>query len=116
MLFDFNEFARITEKVYSGGPYSLEEVLSVFRYFFEKYEEFAKEPHPPIRAGQIARICEAMPYIDRTHGSMADIEADTYPDIIDQYFKTPLRNCDYRINHFFSGKVRALRMYEAGLY
>ena len=38
MLFDFEKFSSITARVFPGGPYSLEDALDVFKYYFEKYE------------------------------------------------------------------------------
>lgn len=90
--------------------YSLDDALFVFRYFFSKYEEEMKEPHPPINTGQIVRIIRAMPYIGQD--SCVELEPHEYPVLIDQYFKTYFENCNYRINHFFSGRVRELRYFE----
>lgn len=114
MLFDFDKFSRIATSVYPGGAYSLEETLNVFRYFFEKYEEVRGEPHPPIRASQIVHIMLDMPYVEQRDrcGSIADIDPDCYPVLIDKYFQTPFKNCNYRINHFFSGRIRELRFFE----
>ena len=117
MLFDFEKFSDITASVYPGGAYSLEDALSVFRYYFERYEEHTGKAHLPIRAIQIARICLDMPYIGRecSGGQYADIEPEEYPALIDRYFATKYRNCDRNINHFFSGRIRELKFYE-GLY
>lgn len=75
MIFDFDKFAQITASVYPVSPYTLEKSLSVFRYYFEKYEEYTGRPHPPIRASQIVRICQDMPFIDRDYsgGLYADM-------------------------------------------
>lgn len=114
MLFDFEKFSDITASVYPGGAYSLEDALSVFRYYFKKYEEHTGRPHPPIKASQIVRICQDMPYIDRSGsgGRYADIEPEDYPVLIDKYFATRYRGCDRNINHFFSGRIRELKFYE----
>lgn len=80
MIFDFDKFAQITESVYPQTPYTLEESLSVFRYYFEKYEEYTGRPHPPIRASQIVRVCQDMPFISREYsgGLYADsLDFDT---------------------------------------
>ncbi len=73
-------------------------------------------PHPPIRREQIARIMQEMPWIDeirKTSDSyIADIDPNTYKYIIRLHFKTKYRRCDYNINHFFSGRIRELRLYE----
>lgn len=95
-------------------PYTLEEALSVFRYFFQRFEAAQGTPHPPIRKQQIIRIMDAMPYtkqVDRGN-KIAKINAESYPALIDAYFKTDFPNCNYRINHFFSGRIRELRYFE----
>lgn len=114
MVFDFEKFARITASVYPVSPYTLEEALSVFHYYFEKYEEYTGRPHPPIKASQIVRICQDMPYIDQEdkRGYCADVSPDGYCAMIDRHFATKYRHCDYNINHFFSGRIRELRFYE----
>ena len=38
LLFDFDKFSSITASVYADSPYSLAEVLEVFRRYFEQYE------------------------------------------------------------------------------
>ena len=63
---------------------------------------------------RIERIIREMPYIDETdkHHSTMDVAPDCYEPMIDQHFQTRYRNCDYNINHFFSGRIRELRFYE----
>lgn len=97
MFFDFDKFSSITASVYADSPYSLAEVLEVFRYYFEQYEAYTGAPHPPIRAVQIERIIREMPYIDETDkaNSTMDIDPDCYEDMIDKHFRTRYRNCDY---------------------
>lgn len=114
MFFDFDKFSGIAASVYTDSPYSLAEVLDVFRYYFEQYETYTGAAHPPIRAGQIGRIIAEMPYIDGADKSQrgTEIDPDCYPPMIDQHFQTRYRRCDYNINHFFSGRIRELRFYE----
>lgn len=111
MKFDIEKFERIAAKVYPGGPYSFEECMMVFRYFFERYEQFAGQAHPPIKAEQIAAICRIMPFADRP-GTIPDYDPSIYTELIDRYFRTPFRSCNYRINHFFSGQIRDTRYLE----
>ena len=113
MKFEFERFANILRGIYPESPYTVEETLEVFRYFFGRYEEFTGEAHPAIKASQVIRICKIMPFLDGQPGPISDIEPETYPEIIEQYFQTPFRNCNYRINHFFSGRIRELRLYES---
>ena len=114
MIFDFEKFSDIAAAVFPGGCYDLSDALSVFRYYFERYEEHTGRPHPPIRASQIVHICQDMPYISREYsgGRYAVIEPEDYPVLIDKYFATRYRNCDRNINHLFSGRIRELKFYE----
>ena len=115
------DFDRLSDTIHAlyirlgPFPYSAEEYINVFRYYFAKYQAVTGWPHPPVKWEQILRIMEIMPYSERYHliqGDIYDIPPDMYPEIIDLYFSTPFRNCDYRINHFFSGDIRNMRIYE----
>ena len=66
-IFDFYLFSKITATVYRDlkSPFSLDEVLDIFDYFFQAYEEAMGEPHPAIRREQIRNIIERMPYTSR---------------------------------------------------
>lgn len=115
MNFDFDRFSRIVTSVYnSGNPYSLEEVLEVFRCYLQEYETHTGHSHPPLRASQVARIIQDMPWLDDAGkgSTVADIVPGCYPAIIEQHFNTKYRRCDYNINHFFFGRIRELRYYE----
>lgn len=115
MVFDFERFSKIAANVYNqGNPYTLAQCLEVFRYYFQTYEDYMERPHPPIRASQISRIMQDMPWVfeDDKGGYHADIEPEWYPTIIILHFKTRYRRCDYNINHFFSGRIREMRFHE----
>lgn len=116
MLFDFQHFADITAAVFPQSPYSLEDALTVFHYYFQTYETYRGVPHPPIRASQIVAIIQNMPWLcqESKGGEYADIEPYQYEEMIDKHFATRYRRCDYNINHFFSGRIRELRLYECG--
>lgn len=121
MYFDFQTFSRIAAKVqreeietrrmqygHAIAYYSLNDALSVFHAYFDEYEKRMGRPHPPIRATQIASIMRKMPWI----GDDTYIEPESYRVLIWKHFQTRYRNCDYNINHFFSGRIRELRFYE----
>ena len=114
MQFDFDKFADIAAAAFPDGGYTLPEALAVFRYYFGQYEAYMGGPHPPIRAAQIVRIVQEMPYITETDkgNSMLAIIPECYPAMIDRHFQTRYNRCDYNINHFFSGRIRELRFYE----
>lgn len=116
MQFDFDRFARIAADVYpeTSTTFSMQDVLTVFRYFFGSYELHRGEVHPPIRRDQIKRLIEIMDAydLDGILGGNGISSPDDYPALIDAYFRTWFPRCDYRINHFFSGKIRTMRMFE----
>ncbi len=119
MIFDFDRFIVSAKLAYRRCPnpvYTLEEVLQVFRYYFDTYEYIFGKAHPIISLKQIAGIINKMPYVldDSIHKEQADIDPVCYEAIIDQHFNTQYNcgNCDYNINHFFSGKIRDMRYYE----
>lgn len=115
MTFDFDRFTISVKLAYRRCKepiYSIEEVLRVFKYYFETYEYILGKEHPVLKLDQIARIIDKMPYIDGEGG--IDIDTDAYEDMIDQHFNTVYNGgkCDYNINHFFSGEIRKKRYYE----
>ena len=114
LLFNFEKFSVIAASVYPNTPYSLEDALSVFRYYFEKYEKYTGRPHPPINASQIVRIAQNIPWIEiENWGAYSEYVApEDYRVLIDKHFATKYRRCDYNINHFFSGKIRLMRWLE----
>jgi len=116
LAFDFEKLSNIVANIYQDGdgPYSLEDVLMVFRWYFGSYERWTGHSHPPIKTQQILRIIQEMPWLRPEDKGIryASIDPEFYQDMIDQHFKTKYRNCDYNINHFFSGRVRELRWLE----
>ena len=116
MQFDFGRFSRIAATAYPVGcQYTVGECLEVFRCYFQTYEDCIGRPHPPIRREQIRRIMEEMPctVMEDRGGSLEPLAPEDYLDLIDLHFKTRYRNCDYNINHFFSVRIREMRLYDA---
>lgn len=115
---DFERFERIVRKQWAildhdGGftLFSVDDCLKVFRCFFDTYAQFRRALHPPLKAEQVRRIMIAMPYVVY-NGEVDYIPPDLYPFMIWRYFNTQYR-ADYRINHFFSGRVREMKFYES---
>lgn len=111
---NWRSFKKLAEEAYeeAESDFTLEECLEVFEYFFACYQQHTGRAHPPLKKEQIINIIEKMPYItSETHG-MFDTGPENYTILIDKYFETPFNNCDYRINHFFSGDIRTNRFYE----
>ena len=112
-------FERICEKAYNDTDscFTLEEVLYVFETFFEKYEKYRGEPHPPLKIEQIKKLINLMPDCDSMYTSGEILfDCNVYPIIMEKYFHTDFyEDCNYRINHFFSGQIRELLMYDCHL-
>lgn len=116
---DFERFEGIVRKQWAilnknveVLPYTVGDYLGVFRCFFDTYEECRGEPHPPLKAEQVRRIMLRMPFIIFA-GECYDIGPGDYTEaLIPAYFNTEYRACNYRINHFFSGRVREMKFYE----
>lgn len=118
MCFDFFTFSRRVRDIYPWCEtrFSLDEVLNVFRTFFEAYEEYRGEVHPALSVRLMADIIGRMDYCEDNSGRHCDtlgLSPDDYEDLIPAYFETAFQpGCNYRIGHFFSGTIRALRYYE----
>lgn len=115
MQFDFQRFARIAARAYPAGcEYTLEQCLDVFRCYFQTYEDYMGRPHPPTRREQIASIMMEMPCIamEDRGDCLEPLDPEDYAYLIDLHFKTHYRHCDYNINHFFSGRIREMRLYD----
>lgn len=126
MPFDYAIFQELARKEYSAAaeeykactgarcfPYSFSEVMAVFRCFFQWYRLFCGEDHIPLRSEQIRAIIGAMPFVWDGYSEI-DFPADEYPRMIEAYFSSRYRNCNYRIFHFFSGDVRRFLLYRIG--
>lgn len=115
MLFEYERFysrAVLAYRRVDDCKYTFEQVMWVFEYYFKTFESECGYAHPMISIPQICRIIDTMPAIQENGVDMVDVEPEEYSVLIDQHFVTEYRNCDYNINHFFSGNIRALRYYE----
>ena len=106
MQFDFDNFTRRVELAYrhfENHPYSINEVLEVFRCYFETYEFVFHRDHPMISVIQIRKIIKSMPIL-LGDGKMPsrEIMYFEYEPIVEQHFVTEYLDCDYNIVHFFS--------------
>lgn len=126
--FNWNLFEGMVKCVYykpdfepclfdESEPYSLEDYINIFRYFFDKYKDVMNEEHPPLKRERLQDIMERMPYAyyDGELGGIS-ISSCAYPYMIDDYFGTQFKNCDYRITHFMSDQIRIYRLYNCGWY
>ena len=113
MLFDFDTFERCAKLAHreSRTGYSFTEAIDVFRCYFETYEFLFDTAHPAISRQQIKSIIEKMSYCGHEHDHL-EISPDMYPALIRRHFETRYRNCDFNINHFFSGRIRLMRFWD----
>ena len=113
IFFNQSIFDKLVERAYglcvkaNPNAYSLEDVLSVFHYYLKSYENKFYRSHPNIRLQQIIKVVEIMPFVDDFFVSVSD-----YSLIINRHFNTQYLDCDFNINHFFSGDIRLFRYYE----
>lgn len=116
MIFDIDKFGKIVKEIYDENNYftfSYEDVMSVFDDYFGFYEFYMHAVHPPIKKAQIKKIMLKMPICeDLETDDPFDLEPYDYHRMIKRYFNTVFQNCNYNINHFFSGKIRAIKYYE----
>ena len=105
-------FEYLTQKAYHeleregcGTLFTLQQVDMVFRYYFDQYQRRCRRQHPRLTYRNIMDLIY----------KLDDFEFEDYPALIDCYFDTRFDNCDYNVNHFFSGDIRKLRACECGL-
>lgn len=80
----------------------------VFIIYYNAYKKHMGQEHPNLKQSQIERIIRAMPGDGKNCFNIVD-----YYRMIQKHFNTQYSaNCDYNINHFFSGKIRTHRFNE----
>lgn len=110
-MFNNQIFERIVTKQYNSFtdfPYTLNDVLCIFNLYLDTYRAYTGREHPFLKPQQVRDIIFKMPFCDDI-----PIFPEDYPEMIDAYFNAGLHT-DYNINHFFSGMVREMRLYERG--
>jgi hypothetical protein len=124
-MLDFEIVEKQIKKKYpslSCTEWTLEDYISVFRYYYDMFKFYRHKEHPILSTNKIGEIMWLLPRFDNDFMNGYAI-AEMYPEyyigedmIIDKYFNTRFKNCDYSICHFISGNIRMLRFYECGLY
>lgn len=94
-------------------PFSLEEIVNIFVFYYEEYQKHMHQDHPILSNKNIKKIIEKLPScMDREHNDDIELLPEFYPDIIKKHFETSYKDCDYNILHFINGSIRAFRYYE----
>ena len=112
---DFERFINTAREFYPKNiVYSFADCISVFKYYFDAYSHFTGKDHPVLTGKQMQSIMKKMPVLvgEAARGA-CDIEPNEYKSVIDRYFGTFFPDCDYRILHFFSGRIRESKYFEA---
>lgn len=94
----------------------INEVIYIIRYFYSRYSMYFGTEHPRINNKTMDSVVRNI--IDGTEnmivGGLLDaVDRDDYVLMIDKYFDTYFKNCDYNIQHFMTSGIRELRYYEA---
>lgn len=110
--FDFGVVKRQIHSQYRYAEiyWSEEEVVEVFRCFYECYRMAFHEDHPRLSNANILKIICALPIDDEGN----EFIAEEYPDLIEAYFNTEFYHCNYSMLHFMSGQIRMIRAYDLG--
>lgn len=90
-----------------------EREIKTIDYFLEKYEQYRKEKHPPLKETTWDDNIEKLFLATDEFGDLFDIQFEEMIEIVEQYFRTPFENgCNYRLGHFNSPKQKGNRYYE----
>lgn len=90
---------------------SKKDMVSIFKYYFGKYEQCYGKKHPYLKKEQLIELINTADYIETENNSAEDITINEYIPMIDRYFEIDTFDyTDRNINHFWS--VRANRYYE----
>jgi len=88
---------------YAANDYEIDNV----QYYLQKYKRFTGKEHEPLKPSQWKRV-----FNEITSAGDNEVLGNDFKRIVDQYFKTDYKDCDYNINHFISGKIMLNRYYE----
>jgi len=77
------------------------------KYFFHQYRSMMGEDHPSMKDEQIKNALDVIG-INFSSGEVV-------MEVIKDYFSTEM-DCDYNLNHFVSGEIIDMRMYNTGNY
>ncbi|WP_369296069.1 hypothetical protein [Acutalibacter sp.] len=113
ILMHYGIFDRLVASVYQeNDAWTLEDYIRVFHKFFDEYDATFGEPHPHISKANIRKIMDEMPCFICESSDGEELFPEDYDAMIERYFEIDWKNCDYNINHFFSGQIREMRYYE----
>lgn len=108
-MFDRAIFQRNLAKAYShcrernaGTLLDLEESFEIFIIFFDEFERQTGTEHPFLSTANLERFLLKLPFTAEGE----ELDETAYRDIIPLYFHQHYKNCDFRVTHFLTGKIR----------
>lgn len=120
---DYNVIDRMTKiatrNLADSGEavFDVEDATSIFRHYLSTYKLTMGYAHPPVSLRQVTDYCAKLPYIPNPEtGEAIEITPDYYIHMIDQYFCVDFPDCNYNMQHFFSGNIRYYRYLETKGY
>lgn len=107
-----NQYAELYGLDENCQPWSVKDCVKVFNYFYKRYKATQRKQHPKLSNRTIQSIIENLPFCALQNGDYIDLYPEDYIYLIDSYFKTPFKSCNYSLAHFMSGDIRAYRLLE----
>lgn len=77
----------------------------MIKHFFKRYEELRGEAHPRLSQAHRDSVCRQLEEWIEDFG--------TFEVVVENYFNTLFKNCDYRIMHFVQDKILENRIFES---
>lgn len=103
-------------------PYTAEELTEVFDLYFRKFRLYTGREHPEPKNGKLYTLAKVLPYYGAETndprlmtGAACEILPEQYSRIMDNYFASKYRGCNYHIDHFFAGQIRRNAAERAGI-
>lgn len=104
------------------SPYTTAELAEVFDMYFRKFRNFTGREHPELKREQLYALAVMAPYYSAStsdprlmSGEACEILPEQYSRIMDNYFASKYKGCNYHIHHFFAGQIRRNAAERAGI-
>ena len=105
-----------------NSPYTAEELAEVFDLYLHKFRLFTGREHPELKREQLRALAVIVPYFSAStsdprlmSGEACEILPEQYGRIMDNYFASKYKGCNYHIHHFFAGQIRRNAAERAGI-
>lgn len=109
------EYLKLYGNADINEEWNIKTIISLFRYFYDRYYAILKKEHPHLSSKSISKIIEKVPHIEIPEsGKWIDLRFEDYEQMIDGYLETDMNDptFSHSIAHFMSGNVRLIKFYE----